>query len=263
MTSLYLGNCLEVLPTFKQGSIDMVLTSPPYDNLRTYNDSSTWNFEVFQSVARELHRVLKDGGIMVWVVSDSTKNYGKSLTSFKQAIYFNDIGFKVVDVMIWRKPGFTDVASIKYRYPNVFEYMFVLAKGKPSTFNPIKDRKNIHGGSALNGTRRQVNGTTKDLWSAGKVLDEYGIRFNVWDMSHANKGKEKTGHPAQFPEELATGHILSWSNENDTVLDPFMGSGTTGVVCKQFNRNFIGIEIDASYFNMAENRINLYNIEVL
>ena len=156
--------------------------------------------------------------------------------------------------MIWEKPTFTATGALKTRYAQVFDYMFVFSKEKPKTFNPIKDRKNITAGSKYSGTVRQADGTLKPIANKGRKTREYGQRFNVW-KNKTVCGTERCGHPAAFPEQLAQDHIISWSNENDIVLDCFMGSGTTGKMAKLLNRNFIGIELDEEYFNIAKERI--------
>ena len=248
---LRLGNCLEVLKTIPDKTIDLTVTSPPYDNLRTYNG---YSFD-FEGIAKELYRVTKDGGVVVWVVGDATINGSETGTSFKQALYFKEIGFNLHDTMIWNKGTFTAVGALTSRYAPVFEYMFVLSKGQPKTFNPIKDRKNKHFGRTKHGTFRQEDGTTKPLSNIGKPIAEYGQRFNIWDVL-AEKSNSNRLHPAMFPLKLAKGHIISWSNEGDTVLDCFLGSGTTGLVAKQLGRKFIGIEISQDYLNIAKERIN-------
>ena len=231
-------------------SIDLTVTSPPYDNLRTYNG---YSFD-FEGIAKELYRVTKDGGVIVWVIGDATINGSETGTSFKQALYFKEIGFNLHDTMIWNKGTFTAVGALTSRYAPVFEYMFVLSKGQPKTFSPIKDRQNKTFGRNKTGTFRQEDGTTKALSSIGKPIAEYGQRFNIWDVS-AEKSNNNRLHPAMFPESLAHDHIISWSNEGDTVLDCFLGSGTTGKVAKQLNRQFIGIEISPEYLEIAKNRI--------
>jgi site-specific DNA-methyltransferase (adenine-specific) len=252
MIDLRLGDCLEVMKSLPDASIDLTVTSPPYDNLRTYNG---YSFD-FEGIAKELYRVTKDGGVVVWVVADATINGSETGTSFKQALHFKDIGFNLHDTMIWKKPNFANPSS--NRYHQTFEYMFVLSKGKPKTFNSIKDRKNIYAGnlgSVGENTSTQVDGTKKIR--ERKVIAEYGQRHNVWEMN--TSGQESMGkaieHPATFPEKLAKDHILSWSNEGDTVLDCFLGSGTTGKVAKQLNRQFIGIEISPKYLEIAKKRI--------
>jgi site-specific DNA-methyltransferase (adenine-specific) len=252
MIDLKLGDCLEVMKSLPEASIDLTVTSPPYDNLRTYNG---YSFD-FEGIAKELYRVTKDGGVVVWVVADATINGSETGTSFKQALHFKDIGFNLHDTMIWKKPNFANPSS--NRYHQTFEYMFVLSKGKPKTFNSIKDRKNIYAGnlgSVGENTSTQVDGTKKIR--ERKVIAEYGQRHNVWEMN--TSGQESMGkvieHPATFPEKLAKDHILSWSNEGDTVLDCFLGSGTTGKVAKQLGRQFIGIEISPNYLEIAKKRI--------
>lgn len=248
------GDCLELMKGIPDGSIDLTVTSPPYDNLRTYNGNiDQWNFEKFKAIASELFRVTKQGGVVVWVVGDATIKGSETGTSFKQALFFKECGFNLHDTMIWQKISpFTH----KNRYIACFEYMFVFSKGTPKTTNIICDRKNKWGGTKVHGTQRLKNGgllCVNNGIKAGRKVKEFGARYNVWDMP--GDKNNKTGHPAVFPERLATDHIISWSNDNETVLDPFMGSGTTGVACINTGRKFIGMELDEGYFNIAKNRI--------
>jgi site-specific DNA-methyltransferase (adenine-specific) len=248
MIDLRLGDCLEIMKSLSTQSIDLTVTSPPYDNLRTYNG---YSFD-FEGIAKELYRVTKDGGVVVWVVGDATINGSETGTSFKQALYFKQIGFNLHDTMIYEKDAiaFPD----KNRYQQSFEYMFVLSKGKPKTLNLINDRKNVSFGRKVTGTERNADGTTRKASCFGNPIKEFGIRWNVWKFA-STKGNVKTGHPAMFPESLAHDHIVSWSNEGDTVLDCFLGSGTTGKIAKQLNRQFIGIEISPEYLEIAKKRI--------
>lgn len=255
MVDLRLGDCLDLMKKLPDGCVDLTVTSPPYDNLRTYNGNiEQWNFEKFQAIAKQLYRITADGGVVVWIVSDATIKGSETGSSFRQALFFKECGLNLHDTMIWAKPCFTAVGTLKTRYASTFEYMFVLSKGCPKTFNPIKDRKNIHAGKKKHGTIRQKDGSTKAASSIGKVYGEYGQRFNVWNMA-PEQSQSKRCHPAQFPEPLAHDHIISWSNSGDIVLDPFMGSGTTGAACVNTNRNFIGIELDEGYYNIAKKRI--------
>jgi len=240
------GDCLELMKDIPDGSVDLTVTSPPYDNLRTYNGFS---FD-FESLAKELYRVTKQGGVVVWVVGDATIKGSETGTSFKQALYFKEIGFNLHDTMIYEKVGLSFPDS--NRYYQMFEYMFVFSKSVPKTFNPIKDRQNISAGRDVNGKDRNKDGTFKERTGAGNIIKPYGTRFNLWKVPNQ---KRWINHPAPFPEQLANDHILSWSNENDTVLDCFMGSGTTGKMAKLLNRNFIGIELDEKYFEIAKKRI--------
>lgn len=245
---IYNMDCVEGMKMLDDESIDLTVTSPPYDNLRTYN-GFTWNFE---SVAQQLYRVTKEGGVVVWIVADSTINGSETGTSFKQALFFKECGFNLHDTMIWKK---ISPFQHKNRYIPSFEYMFVFSKGKPKTANLICDRKNKWAGVAMHGTERQKNGKTKALSTVqkNKCVKEFGARYNIWDMP--GDKNNKTGHPAVFPLNLAQDHILTWSNEGELVLDPFMGSGTTAVAAINFGRNYIGFEISDEYCRIANERI--------
>lgn len=236
---------------FASGSIDLTVTSPPYDNLRTYNDSlNDWTEAKWKAIIAELYRVTKDGGVVVWIVSDATVKGSETGTSFKQAIHAMLCGFCLHDTMIWAKDGGGAVGS-NYCYRQNHEYMFVWSKGTPSTVTLIRDKPNAEAGKMKNPNRRKPDG---DLKTAAPVLiAAFGKRNNWWYVPPQNKRGEL--HPAVFPEALARDHILSWSNEGDTVLDPFMGSGTTGKMALLHGRKFVGIERDASYFGIARKRI--------
>ena len=254
-TRLLLGDCLERMRELPDGSIDLTVTSPPYDNLRTYECSLQWNEGIWKQVLEQLYRVTKEGGVVVWVVGDATIKGSETGTSFKQALYAMECGFNLHDTMIWKKDTFSAVGALKTRYAPVFEYMFILSKGKVSTFNPIKDRKNKYAGDTVHGKIRQSDGTTRDM--AGKNIKriaEFGQRWNVWSQA-AQRQRGEQCHPAPFPEQLAHDHVVSWSNEGDTVFDPFLGSGTTGVAARKLNRSFIGIEKVEKYYDLAKERI--------
>lgn len=248
---LWHGDCLELMKKIPDKSIDLVLTSPPYDNLRSYNG---YAFD-FNNIALEIFRVTKEGGVCVWVVGDATINGSETGTSFKQALFFKECGFNLHDTMIYNKNKviFPDPS----RYHQCFEYMFVFSKGTPKTINLLSDRKNKWGGSCGKKSFRQKDGSLlkKDIIA----LKEYGTRFNIWDITcgymHTTLDKYAFEHPAMFPESLARDHILSWSKEGDVVLDPMMGSGTTGKMAKMNKRNFIGIEISEKYIKIAQKRI--------
>ncbi len=249
--SFLLGDCKNTLKDIQTKSIDLILTSPPYDDLRDYKGFS---FD-FESIADELFRVLKNGGVMVWIVGDSMQKGSESLSSFKQALHFKDIGFNIHDTMIYQKNNFSNPS--KTRYHQVFEYMFIISKGSPKTFNPLIDRKNVYAGYTTlgeNTTRKKDGDFAKQK---KRVITEFGMRYNIWKGNTSGQENmcKAIKHPATFPLWLARDHILSWSNENDLVLDPFMGSGTTGVACKQLERKFIGCEIESSYLDFAKERI--------
>ena len=264
MIDLRQGDCLELMKNIPDGTIDLTVTSPPYDNLRTYNGNiDQWCFEKFQRIAEELFRITKDGGVVVWIVADATINGSETGTSFKQALYFKECGFNIHDTMIWRKPNAGSVGALN-RYENVFEYMFVFSKGKPKNVNIIKDRKNKRHGELQHGSIRQKDGCVRKTTGYGKrEIAEYGRRHNVWDVVPCKSRKERLEHPAPFPEQLAKDHILSWSNEGDVVFDCFMGSGTTGKMALVNNRSFIGFELDEQYFAIAEKRITEAQVAVM
>ena len=245
------GDCLEKLKDIPDGSIDLVVTSPPYDDIRNYNG---YSFD-FKGIAKELFRVIKKGGVVVWIVGDKTNNGTESGTSFRQALHFKGVGFNLHDTMIWYKH--TPPLTHK-RYEQHFEYMFVLVKGKIKTFNPIMVDKLYTDNRTRKHVRRECDGSS-DMGFASK--NKTKIKGNVWYIPvggwHVTKDKIAYKHPAIFPEVLAHDHIISWSNEGDVVLDPFAGSGTTLKMAKQLNRKYIGIEISEEYIKIINERLKL------
>lgn len=249
-------DAVEGLKKLDNESIDMVLTSPPYDNLRIYDNKCVWNFEKFKQIANDLKRVLKQGGVIVWNVNDQSVKGSETLSSFKQAIYFKDnLGLNIFDTMIFLKKTNGSVGDNR-GYWQSFEYMFIISKGYPKTINLIKDRRNKECREGDIGTKRLKNGELLKVKRAG--YGEYGRRTNVWEY---NTGKnlgtkdDVSWHPATFPEQLAKDHIYSWTNENDMVLDPFSGSGTTAIAAHLMKRNFIGFEINENYFKQSKKRL--------
>jgi DNA modification methylase len=251
------GDCLELMKDIPDKSVDLTVTSPPYDNLRSYNNNILqWSFEKFKAIAKELYRVTKQGGVVVWVVGDATIKGSETGTSFKQALYFKEVGFNLYDTMIYAKRNPMPITP-KAGYRPCFEYMFVFSKGKPKTFNPLMIEA-ITAGTKVRASTRQKDGSIKEP-TGKRETQEFIRRTNIWEykvgMNQTTKDKVAFKHPAIFPEQLANDHIISWSNEGDTVLDCFMGSGTTGKMALLNNRNFIGIEIDDEYFEIAKKRI--------
>jgi len=242
---IYNGDCLEIMPTLADKSIDLTVTSPPYDNLRTYNGNSQFDF---QGIAKELFRVTKDGGVVVWVVADATIKGSETGTSFKQALYFKEIGFNLHDTMIWVKDGGGAIGS-QLCYVQNFEYMFVFSKGKPASINRIRDKANLSFGKDKSGVGRRTKEGFHKI-EQRKLCGEFSVRNNWWYVP-----PEKGEHPAVFPLRLATDHILSWSSEGDTILDPFAGSGTTGIAALNTGRKFVLIEKDAGYCEIIKKRI--------
>ncbi len=219
------------------GFIDLTVTSPPYDNLREYNG---YSFD-FEPIARELLRITKPDGILVWVVGDATIAGSESGTSFRQALYFKEIGFKLHDTMIYEKnsPAYP-ARRDGNRYTQIFEYMFVFAKGKVANNRLICDKPNKWAG------HKDFSGKLKN------PVPDFSPRNNIWKYTTSFNG---VSHPAPFPEGLAYDHILSWSNEGDIVYDPFMGSGTTAYVAKKLNRKYLGSEISQEYCQLIEERL--------
>ena len=254
MNKTYNEDCLKTMERMSDNFVDMTLTSPPYDNLREYKGFS---FE-FEKIADELYRVTKPGGVVVWVIGDATIEGSETGTSFRQALYFKEIGFNLHDTMIYRKLNYLPVTT--NRYEPQFEYMFVLSKGKPKTFNALTKTNTSAGGKG--GYHRHDGENLEPLHTNDGIVKEVGIRTNVWDIacgSMNSKDKVSFEHPATFPEKLANDHILSWSNKGDLVYDCFMGSGTTAKMCIVNNRNYIGSEMSEEYCDIIDKR--LINIE--
>jgi len=255
----YNENCIDTMARMEDNFIDLTVTSPPYDNLRTYNG---YSFD-FESIAKELYRVTKDGGVVVWIVGDATIKGSETGTSFRQALYFKEIGFNLHDTMIYSAKK---MVMNHNRYEQEFEYMFVLSKGKPKTFNSIRIPTKHFGV-----TKKANYGEITDAKLEKKDTNRYRdakwkvkptkIKGNIWEYSIGFNGttKDKIAfkHPAIFPEKMVQDHIISWSNEGDVVYDPFMGSGTTAKIALLNNRNYIGSEISKEYCDIIKQRINL------
>lgn len=255
---IYNMDCVEGMRFIEDSSIDLTVTSPPYDNLRQYQG---YSFD-FEAVAAELLRITKYGGVVVWVVNDATVKGSETGTSFRQALHFKSLGFKLHDTMVYLKDSCPYPETTRY-YPS-FEYMFVLVKGKRiGTVHLIADKPNKTSGDKITGTERKADGTVKYMSAVEKHTDRkvkpFGVRTNVW---HYGMGFMKSTtdriaykHPAIFPERLAYDHIISWSNPGDVVLDPFMGSGTVAKMARLAGRDYIGFEISPEYCEIAEERL--------
>jgi DNA modification methylase len=256
MIKLIQGDCLQEMDKLIEAGIqvDLTVTSPPYDKLRTYENSLEWNEDIWKQIIQKLYVITSDGGAVVWVVGDATIKGSETGTSFKQALYFKEIGFNLHDTMIYHKNG-TGACGSNYAYWQTFEYMFILTKGKIKTVNRLTNGKPRSKGGLKPG-RFTKDGIQKyEVRSSSKGKEQ--IRHNIWTYNIGfASGDDKVKHPAKFPEQLAEDHILSWSNEGDTVLDPMMGSGTTGKMAIKNNRNFIGIEKVEKYFKIVQERLN-------
>lgn len=241
------GDCLDVMKQMPDNCVDLTVTSPPYDNLRDYKG---FVFD-FEGIAQQLYRVTKTGGVVVWVVGDATINGSESGTSFRQALYFKEIGFNLHDTMIYAKNN--PMPLTHNRYEQQFEYMFVLSKGKPKTFNALT-QKTKGAGKTYNwgGTNDYGDKSAKRDREEVSTVKAEKYRFNIWYMDVANS---KYTNSAPFPESLVKDHLLSWSNEGEVILEPFAGSGTTPAVSNKFGRNYIGIEISPEYCEIARKRV--------
>lgn len=261
LNKIYCGNNLDLFSNLENDTIHLIVTSPPYSNIRKYNGFD-WNF---QKVAQEMFRVLVEGGIIAWVVGDQYLNGSRDLQTFRQGIYFKDIcGFNIHDIIIYQKSGFNFPAN--NRYHQVWESILVLSKGKPRVFNPICDRKNAYPGQKPHGRHRGHD--ENDYVDMSKVVKtkpagEYGKRTNVWYVKvgggHVTDDKFAHKHPAIFPDSLAGDLIKSYSNQDEIVLDPFNGSGTTTKMAKLLKRKFLGFEISKEYCDLAN--LRLTNLE--
>ena len=241
-------DCIEFMQGMSENSIDLTVTSPPYDNLRDYKG---YSFD-FENIAKNLYHVTKSGGIVVWVVGDKI-NGGRSLTSFEQGLFFKEIGFQMHDVMIYQKKNTPFMRS--NAYTNCFEFMFVLSKDKPKTFNPLKE-KTIRSGYEMLTHNKKSDGVNKKVL---KELKKQKTKNNIWryavGMGGTTSDKIAFKHPAVFPEKLAEEHILSWSNKEDLIFDPMCGSGTTCKMALKHGREFIGVDISKDYIDIAKERI--------
>jgi len=251
--------CSVALSKFPDEIIDLTVTSPPFDNLRKYEG---FDF-CFENIAQQLYRVTKEGGIVVWVVADATVNLSETGSSFQQALRFKEIGFNLHDTMIYMRNAITNPS--KLRYYNCFQYMFILSKGRPKTVNLIKDHKNKTAGKKATAKyqRKKMGGfEVRSAYKEGRVRPEYSARWNVWTYSVGSlcmaEDRLWVDHPAVFPLKLAEDHIISWSNPEDLVLDPLMGSGQTLIAAKKLGRNYIGIDMSEEYCNLAKERLELY-----
>lgn len=250
----YNMDCLDGMMALPDECIDLTVTSPPYDDLRTYNG---FTFD-WKATIKELYRVTKVGGVVVLVVADQTKDGSESGTSFRQALWAKECGFNLHDTMIWVKDGGGAIGS-HYTYTQNFEYMFVFSKGTPKTVNLIYDKPNLSFDHHVSDTgRRKRDGTIEHR--VRKDSQEFSKRNNWWYIPPENKNV--TGHPAVFPIKIARDHIRTWSEEGDTVLDPFLGSGTTRIAAYEAGRKFIGYEISEEYFKAQEERFAAYSSQL-
>lgn len=265
INKIYNCDCIDGLKQLPDNSVDLTVTSPPYDNLRSYGNTLEWSFEIFKPIAKELYRVTKPGGVLVWIVGDATIKGGETGSSFKQALYFKEeCGFTLHDTMIYEKNGSSRPAQKNSkRYSQIFEYMFVFTKGEiRKDITLIADKRNKWAGWAKWGKNScyDVDGNLVEVKKNQPVIAEFSLRNNIWKYSVSFN--DKTGHPAVFPEKLAEDNIISWTNEGDLVLDPFMGSGTTAKMALLNKRNYIGFEKNTEYYEKSLERVAKYEGKV-
>jgi site-specific DNA-methyltransferase (adenine-specific) len=252
LNKIYCMDCLEGMRKLPDDSIDLVVTSPPYDNLRTYKGFSV----DLHSTGKEAYRVLKDGGIAVMVIQDQTKAFAKTLTSFRLIIdWCDNIGFRLFETIIYRKYG-TEGAWWKARFRVDHEYMPIFLKGKkPQYFNKkLLMVPSKHGGEILTGSgnRRTTGETTKTVT---RPINPTKCRGTIWDYLMAgDKDPLKRKHPAPFPDQIPIDFITCFCPPKGIVLDPFIGSGSTAVAAKKLGRHYIGFEITPEYCEIAEQR---------
>ena len=256
--------CLSGLRQMDGGVVDLAVTSPPYDGLREYGGDE-WNHDFFKLAAKEMARVLAPGGVIVWNVNDQTIKGGKTGSSFRQALFFMDeCGLRLHDTMIYEKTGVAFASGPhSVRYTQKFEFVFILSKDRPKTIHLLQDKPNKWAGARSWGraSARKTNGGIVKSADKTKPVRPFGVRDNIWKIKNSGgfgqKNKDAYKHPATMPEELARGHILSWSAPGDLVLDPFLGSGTTVRMAKEEGRRFIGFEIDRAYFAVAKKMLGI------
>lgn len=252
LQKVYNENCLHTMLRMPSNFVDLILTSPPYDNLRDYKG---FNFP-FKHIARQLYRVTKEGGILIWIVSDQTINGSESGTSFRQALFFIECGFRLHDTMIFEKINFIPLTH--NRYEQCFEYMFVFSKGKPKTFNPIMDKSKTFGSITKTDSKKTDSSGNYGMRKRKHkyITNEFKIKSNIFKYATGNK--ESNFHIAPFPEALAAEQINSWSNIGEIIYDPFAGSGTSLKMAHIYKRNWIGSEMSAEYCKGIEKRMQKY-----
>lgn len=240
------SDCVEFVRSLEPGSVQLTVTSPPYDALRAYDGFGEIDYgELFVA----LYGATADGGVLVWVVDDAVVKGFETCTSHRQVLSaVDDAGWGLYQTLIWRKSQPSAFARRRYQF--VHEPMYVFSKGRPRVANPIRDHRNKTAGMVnrdKHTTNPERRGTLRTY-----TTPEYSVRWDVWDVPRC---PSKAGHPASFPERLARDHILTWSEPGDLVLDPFCGEGTTGVVAVSEGRSFVGCDISPRWAEVARERV--------
>jgi DNA modification methylase len=237
MIKLLKGDCLELMKDIPSGSIDAIITDPPYGTT-----ACKWDSVIpFEPMWEQLNRIIKPNGAIVLFGSEP----------FSSALRMSNIKNYKYD-WYWRKNKKTNFANSKRQPLRDTECISLFYK-KQCVYNPqgvIKINKTVTRNKPKNET---INSGEND----GSLCGEYIQEFTGYPShSIGFKSQTKTVHPTQKPVELMEYLIKTYTNENETVLDFTMGSGSTGVACVNTNRNFIGIEQDDNYFKIAKKRIN-------
>ena len=245
--NLMLGDCLERMKEIPDGSVDMVLTDPPYGTT-----ACKWDSVIpFEPMWEHLKRVTKKNGAIVMTASQP----------FTSALVMSNVKmFKYC--WVWKKSRATGFANAKKQPLRSIEDVVVFSNGggalpyRPQGLTRIdKAMKNSAsvGGDSVRGNTKESSGKG-GLRTGGK---NYVQEFTGYPTQFIEfKNASKTVHPTQKPVALMEYLIKTYTNEGETVLDFTMGSGTTGVAAKNLNRSFIGIELDETYFNIAKDRIS-------
>lgn len=251
---IILGDCLEVLQGAAEESVSLTVFSPPYDGIRDYKQN--WSLDYHQ-LGASLFRVTQDGGAACVVIGDGTRDFAKSLTTFRWAVDWCDrVGWRLFECCIYSRHG-NPGAWWTQRFRVDHEYILVFFKGKrPRTFDKTTLMvESKHAGKIYTGTDRLTNGGFKRI--EPKAVNDKKCRGTIWQYSTSNSegNRTKLEHPATFPDKLAEDLIQCFSTEGDLVLDPMCGSGTTCVAAAKARRRFLGIEISSDYVDVAHRRL--------
>ena len=256
-TQLIHGDCVEKMRELSDNSVDMYFFSPPYDNLRT-----CYEHELdLEAVGVEIFRTLKEGGVAIMLIQDATKNFKKSGTTFHTiSNWISNTGLKLWECCIYNRRA-TPGSWWTYRFSVDHEYVPIFFKGKrPQYFD--KDHMKIPNPSAgvkTKGTVRNAEGELVPIECVGndKMCCGTVMHYSNAKRERPHDWKLKKQHPATFPEKIAHDFIKAFTTEGMLVVDPFCGSGTTGVQAKRLGRDFIGIDISQEYLDLTKERLEL------
>jgi len=250
---IYNGDCWELVRELPDECIPLALTSPPYGNMRDYGGHRCDTLGLID----ELYRVIRPGGIAVWVEQDQIKGKRCSDSVFEHGCSFRGMGFQLVSEIVLERAGFRAPTHGHYGTPEV---ALVFSKGKPTVINIIKDRPNKTAGAPVKHSVRNRQGVL-EFQKTGKVVQPFGRRGCVWrynaGFNNSSRDEFAFGHPAIMPEQVAEDLIIAFSRPGDLVLDPMCGSGTTLKMALLNHRRFLGFEIHEPYVEIARKRVRL------